>query len=102
MEVVVVRRRGRWSVHWVPADLVAQKQQLCQYAVCETRRLDAANTCQACYNVNKKYWGTNSDLAGTCDWCDGDTGKSPSIGVPSDGTDGSSNGKFPSVPVRLE
>ena len=79
-----------------------RKNSNSQYAVCETRRLDDANTCQAFYNVNKKHWGTNSGLARTCDWCDGDTGESPSIGVPSDGTDSSSKGKFPFVPVRLE
>lgn len=59
-----------------------RKNSNSQYAVCETRRPDDPDSCLAFYNINKRHWGINLELARTCDWCEGDTGESPSIGVP--------------------
>lgn len=61
-----------------------RKNSNSQYGICETRKGDDPLTCQAYYNINKRHWGTGENPR-VCDWCDADTGDSPSIGVPSDG-----------------
>ena len=61
-----------------------RKGSTSKYGVCDTRRTgdrtgDQAS-CQTFYNVNRRHWGAGEN-ARLCDWCDCDTGDSPSIGV---------------------
>ena len=56
------------------------------YGICDTRRADNADTCQTFFNLNRKHWGSG-EYPRVCEWCEGDTGGSPSIGVPNDGVD---------------